>query len=219
MISPRLGDAAADPKSAFEHSCKEFTEFFKRRKMQALKTLPATSGEQNRLRAHRYRSTTFQDGTPIFTALNRMDTGYESPDKRQAVEHCRMACLVYLNLVMDELGDLSEATENYLKTLRGIVDDSDDDSSLTAEHLLWTLLATFDEPDHGHYERIWKTCRLVGLIKRSAPQTLSRLENTLRVYLQIPEDIKRLEDVPRDFIWGHGNVLMEVDSRPGFVGS
>lgn len=165
--------------------------------MQVLKSLPATSEQQNRFRVHRYRTTTFKDGATVFTALSEIETGYESPDKRRAVDNCRMACLIYLNLVMAEHGDLSRVTEEYLKALRQIVDDNDDDSSLTAEHLLWTLLTPFKH--QGHYERIWKLCRLVGVVKQAKPQTWSTIGKALQGFLQMPEDIRMLEDVLGDW--------------------
>lgn len=214
IVGLKPEDSAANTKSSFEHSFEEFAEFLKRRKMQVLKCFPASAQQQNRLRAHKYRTTTFKDGTPTSTALSETSTRYESPDKRRAVDNCRMACLIYLNLIMVEHGDLSKSTEDYLKALRQITDDSDDDSSLTSEHLLWTLLTPFEQRDKGHYERIWKLCGFVGVVKRSTPQTWSTLEKALRVFLQIPEDIRMLEDVLGDFTWEALNFSIHVGTRP-----
>jgi hypothetical protein len=197
MVGREPTNSGTDPRSPFEQSCEEFVEFFKSRRMQVLKNLPATSKQQNRFRVHRYRNTTFKDGATIFIALSEIETGYESSDKRRAVDNCRMACLIYLNLIMAEYGDLSRATEEYLKALREIADDNDDDSSLTAEHLLWTLLTPFKH--EGHYERIWKLCRLVGVVKRAKPHAWSIIGKALQNLLKIPEDIRMLEDVLGDW--------------------
>ncbi|KAK5045242.1 hypothetical protein LTR84_009348 [Exophiala bonariae] len=179
--------------SGFEQSCEELIEFLKLRKMQVLKNLPSTAQQQGRYRACRWRTTTFKDGTSIFAALKQGETGYESPDKRRAVEHCRMACLIYLNLIIAEYGDLSEATEDYLRGLRQISDDENDDSSLTAEHLLWTLLSL--SQDGGHYERVGKLCRLTGVLKNLGHEIWMEIGQALRIFLQFPEDNKGLTDI------------------------
>lgn len=182
--------------SGFERSCEELVEFMKRRRLQVLKSLPSTAQQQGRFRVCKWRTTTFKDGTSISVALNQGETGYESPDKRRALENCRMACLIYLNLIMAEYGDLSETTEDYLQGLRKIADDENDDSSLTAEHLLWTLLTPSQED--GHYERVWKLCRLIGVVKHLGHQSWLAIEKTLRTFLQLPEDHRVLTDTLAD---------------------
>ncbi|KIW89570.1 uncharacterized protein Z519_09726 [Cladophialophora bantiana CBS 173.52] len=185
-VSPR-----AHPDSDFRRSCEEFTEFFNTRRSQVLKSLPSTAAQHRRFKTYRYRPTIFREGTELANALKAIETGYESPDKRRAVDNCRIACLIHLNLVMAEYGDFSPATEDYLQALQRILQDDDDDSSLSAEHLLWTLLTAFRP--HGHYERIWKMSRLVGVVKRTGTRTWMTIEDTLRAFLRLPESINDLE--------------------------
>ncbi|OAP65580.1 hypothetical protein AYL99_01552 [Fonsecaea erecta] len=182
---------SVSPGSSFSRSCKEFTQFFNARRGQILKSLPSTPAQQRQLTTRRYRATMFQEGLELANALKSFETGYENPDKRRAVSNCRIACLIHLNLVMDEHGDLSQATEEYLEALQRILEESDDDSSLSAEHLLWTLLTPFRP--QGHYERVWKMSRLVGVVKRMSPHTWTAIENALRGFLRLPESIYDLQ--------------------------
>ncbi|EXJ73837.1 uncharacterized protein A1O5_03599 [Cladophialophora psammophila CBS 110553] len=133
----------------------------------------------------------FREGTELANSLKAIDTGYESPDKRRAVDNCRIACLIHLNLVMAEYGDFSPATEEYLQVLQRILEEDDDDSILSAEHLLWTLLTAFRP--QGHYERIWKMSRLVGVMKRARARSWRTIEDALRAFLRLPESIDDLE--------------------------
>ncbi|KIW27787.1 uncharacterized protein PV07_07495 [Cladophialophora immunda] len=194
------------PDSAFRSSCHEFTQFFDARRSQVLKNLPSTPAQQRILRTHRYRATMFQEGTELANALKSVETGYENPDKRRAVDNCRIACLIHLNLVMAEHGDFAQATEEYLQALQRILEEADDDSSLSAEHLLWTLLSLFRSP--GHYERVWKMSRLVGVVKRTRAHTWTAIENALRAFLRLPESIHDLESALS--VWNREECLEEV---------
>lgn len=117
-----------------------------------------------------------------------------------------MACLIHLNLVLAEHGDFSTATEDYLTALHRILQDDDDDSSLSSEHLLWTLLTAF-KPD-GHYERVWKMSRVVGVVKTTNSQTWAMLETALRAFLRLPESIEGLEEILSR--WDQERFLREI---------
>lgn len=133
----------------------------------------------------------FAEGGDLRLALTAIETGYASAHRRRAVDNCRMACLIHLNLVVAEHGEFSSVTEEYLQSLQQILDDDDDDSSLSAEHLLWTLLIMFKSP--GHYERIWKMSRLVNIVKRARAPTWTTIEDALRAFLRMPESIEEVE--------------------------
>lgn len=148
----------------------------------------------------------FREGSELAMALQAIETGYANPDKRRAVDNCRMACLIHLNLVMAENGDFSQATEDFLRSLQRILDQDDDDSSLSAEHLLWTLLAAFKPQDN--YERIWKMARLVGVVKRTQTHTWAAIENALRMFLRLPESVSDLEAAVSG--WSRDEFLAEV---------
>ncbi|KIX95287.1 uncharacterized protein Z520_08804 [Fonsecaea multimorphosa CBS 102226] len=197
---------STNPDSTFRNSCIEFTQFINARRSQILKNLPSTPAQHRQLTAHRSRATMFHEGSELANALKSIETGYESPDKRRAVDNCRLACLIHLNLVMAEHGDLSQATEEYLQALQRILDEADDDSSLSAEHLLWTLLTPFRS--QGHYERIWKMSRLVGVVKRTSAQTWMAIENALRVFLRLPGSIYDFESALS--VWDRGECLDQL---------
>ncbi|KAJ9603501.1 hypothetical protein H2200_011687 [Cladophialophora chaetospira] len=195
-----------DSPDAFRHSCEEFARFFNIRKNQVLGTLPSTPAQQKGLKTHHYRTTMFQEGSELQNALSNHEIGYKNPDKRRALDNCRMACLIHLNLIMADYGDFSTATEEFLRDLQEILDKDDDDSSLSAEHLLWTLLAAF--PPKDHYERIWRMCRLVGVAKRTRAHTWIAIENALLAFLRLPDTIDGLEAVVSG--WNREEFLKEV---------
>lgn len=153
-----------------------------------------------------HRTMMFQVESDLEQTLRAIETGYSSPDKRRAVDNCRMACLIHLNLIMADYGDFSPSTEAFLEKLQSILDQDDDDSTLSAEHLLWTLLAAF--PPKHHYERIWKMSRLVGVVKRTRTHTWTATENALRTFLKPPETIEELEVVVSG--WDREGFLIEV---------
>ncbi|KIW10950.1 hypothetical protein PV08_10249 [Exophiala spinifera] len=194
--------------SAYERSCDELVEFVNRRKAQALKALPSTAAQHKAVKDHPLRTKSFQAGSKLSIALDNFETGYNDFDKRRAVDNCRMASLIHLNLVLAELGDFSSQTETYLATLQQILEDDDDDSDLSAEHLLWTLLSLSN--GQGHFERVWKMSRLVGVVKRTSSSMWSTIENVLRTFLRLPANASDLGLVLEE--WSHERFLMEAKS-------
>lgn len=123
----------------------------------------------------------FRDQSKIWAALQTFETGYISADKRKAVDNCRMACLIFLNLVIADHGECSALTEQFFSRVRKIIEAEDDDSSLSAEHLLWTLLGVPILEDH--FERTWKLSRLIGVAKKSSSTSWTTIEESLRSFL------------------------------------
>ncbi|KAK6364198.1 hypothetical protein LTS17_012467 [Exophiala oligosperma] len=194
--------------SAYDRSCDEFVEFLSRRKAQTLKALPSTADQHKALKDHPFRTSSFRAGSELSTALENFETGYNDFEKRRAVDNCRMASLILLNLIMAELGDFSSQTEKYLATLQQILEDDDDDSDLSAEHLLWTLLSM--PTDQGHYDRVWKTSRLIGVVKRTSSAMWSTIENILRNSMRLPANANDLGIVLQQ--WSHERFLLEAKS-------
>ncbi|ETI24876.1 hypothetical protein G647_04246 [Cladophialophora carrionii CBS 160.54] len=209
------GSPAKDSDSAFRSSCEEFVRFFDTRRRQALANLPSTPAQQREFRSRRFQKTIFQDGSELSRALESKDMGYLSAEKRRSVENCRMACLIHLNLIMTDYGDFSQPTEDYLRSLQRILDQDDDDSSLSAEHLLWTLLAAF--PPEENYKRIWQMCRLVDVAKCARVHTWVAIENALRTFLRAPESVAELEAVTSG--WNREDLLAEVRRHEGTDGT
>ncbi|KAK5456978.1 hypothetical protein LTS15_004758 [Exophiala xenobiotica] len=206
-VGVSLGTSTENTDSAYDRSCYELVDFFNQRRAQALKNMPSTPAQQKTLRDHPYRTNTFKPGSQLNNALSNTETGYDDPDKRRAVDNCRIASLIHLNLVMAESGDFSATTEEYLKSLQRTLEDDDDDSGLSAEHLLWTLLSGSTS---SHYDRVWKMSRLVGVVKRTSSQMWSIIENALRTFLHLPESAEDLESVLRE--WDHKRFLVEAMS-------
>ncbi|KIW68922.1 hypothetical protein PV04_04834 [Phialophora macrospora] len=116
---------------------------------------------------------------------------------------------------MADYGDFSQVAEDYLRSLQRILEEDDDDSSLSAEHLLWTLIAAF--PPKEHYPRIWKMSRLVGVAKKARPHTWVAIENALRAYLRLPESVADLEAAMSG--WNRDEFLREVRRQDGADGT
>jgi hypothetical protein len=205
-VNDTLGCPTIYTESAFVRSCEEFVEFFSKRRNQTLKSIPAAPKQQRKFKEYPYRTTTFRAGANLIGALVEIETGYDSPDKRWAVDNCRLACLIHLNLIMADHGDFSSATEEYLLSLHHVLEDDDDDSSLSAEHLLWTLLTAFQP--QGHYERVWKMSRLMGVVKETSSHMRSIIEEALRTFLRLPESVEDLELATRG--WSRDEFLREA---------
>jgi Fungal specific transcription factor domain len=173
-------------KSAFHRSCDEFLDFFVQRKADAIKAIPTSQADSEHHSKFPLRCQSFNPGTRMYVALAQVETGYSSPDKRRAVDNCRMACLLYLNTVIAEYGNFTAKTEKFLETFAHFVEDDDLDCTLSAEHLLWALIRGIE--DEPHNERVWMMSRMVGVLKRSDQKTWADVEEALRLFLVMPED-------------------------------
>jgi len=122
----------------------------------------------------------------MHTVLSPVETGYGNPDKRRAVDNCRLACLIFLNAAMAEHGDFSEPCEHFLSSFAQFAEDDDEDCTLSAEHLLWYLIRGFGDPKTDEWT--WMTSRMIGVMKRSGQQTWESVETSLRLFLIMPED-------------------------------
>jgi hypothetical protein len=122
----------------------------------------------------------------MYHALRPVDTRYSSPEKRRAVDNCRLACLIYLNAVIAEYDNFSKRTEQFLATFSRFVEDDDYDCALSAEHLFWSLVRGIEE--YADNERIWMVSRMMGVVKRANKRTWEEIEEALRLFLVMPED-------------------------------
>lgn len=179
-------------KSAFHRSCDEFLAFFVKRKADSVKAVPTSQADREHHAKYPLRCQSFHPGTRMYIALAQVETGYSSPDKRRAVDNCRMACLLYLNAVVAEYGDFSNSTEKFLETFSHFVDDDDLDCTLSAEHLLWALIRGIEDTEHN--ERVWMVSRMVGVLKRADQKTWWEVEDALRLFLVMPDNGSDLMD-------------------------
>ena len=132
----------------------------------------------------------FRPGTRMYHALEPVETGYSWPEKRRAVDNCRLACLIYLNAVIADYGNFSKRTEQFLATFSKFVEDDDYDCALSAEHLFWSLVRGIEERPVN--ERIYMVSRMMGVIKRANKRTWQNIEEALRLFLVMPEDTSDL---------------------------
>jgi hypothetical protein len=185
-------DPGDPPKSAFHRSCDEFLAFFAKRKADSIKAIPTSQADRDHHSLYPLRCQSFRPGTRMYMALASVETGYSSPEKRRAVDNCRLACLLYLNAAIAEYGDFSTSTEKFLQSFANFIEDDDLDCTLSAEHLLWALIRGIEDTPHN--ERVWMLSRMIGVLKRANWQTWADVEEALRSFLVMPEDGSELMD-------------------------
>jgi hypothetical protein len=178
------------PRSAFYRSSEEFVRFFSKRRANALRALLTSQAGREYQQQFPIRTTCFRPGTRMYHALRPVDTGYSCPEKRRAVDNCRLASLIYLNAVIAEYGNFSKRTEQFLATFSRFVENDDYDCTLSAEHLFWSLVRGIEE--HAANERIWMVSRMMGVAKRANKRTWQEIEEALRFFLIMPEDTSDL---------------------------
>jgi hypothetical protein len=122
----------------------------------------------------------------MYHAFRPVDPRYSWPERRRAVDNCRLASLIYLNAVIAEYSNFSKKTEQFLTTFSGFVEDDDYDCTLSAEHLFWSLVRGIEECATN--ERIWMVSRMMGVVKRANKRTWEEIEKALRLFLVMPED-------------------------------
>lgn len=189
-VADENSSPTATPRSAFYRSCEEFVRFFSDRRANALQALQTSQADREYQEQFPMRLTFFRPGERISHAFRPVKTEYNLPEKRRAVDNCRLACLIYLNVVIQEYGNFSKRTEQFLATFSRFVDDDDYDCTLSAEHLLWSLIRGIEE--RAVNERIWMVSRMMGVLKRANKQTWEDIEEVLRSFLIVPEDTSDL---------------------------
>ena len=185
-VADERGTSTLAPRSAFLRSCEEFVHFFNDRRADALRALPTSQADRECQQQFPMRTTCFSPGTRLHHALRPVETGYSWPEKRRAVDNCRLACLIYLNAVIAEYGNFSAKTEQFLATFCKFVEDDDYDCALSAEHLFWSLVRGIEE--RAVNERTYMVSRMMGVLKRANKRTWQNIEEALRLFLVMPED-------------------------------
>jgi hypothetical protein len=165
-------------------------QFFNNRRANALRALLTLQANREYQQQFPLRTTCFRPSTRMHHALRPVDTGYSWPERRRAVDNCRLACLIYLNAVIAEYGNFSKKTEQFLATFSRFVEDDDYDCALSAEHLFWSLVRGIEE--HAANERIWMVSRMMGVVKGANKRTWQDIEEALRSFLFMAEDTSDL---------------------------
>jgi hypothetical protein len=87
------------------------------------------------------RSTVFKAGTPLHTLLKSDPVSIENQDETPSIQaSCRIAIVLFLAVALQKHGDFSLAAESYLASVTHHLEQKTDDSALSPEHLLWSLI-------------------------------------------------------------------------------
>jgi hypothetical protein len=163
---------------------------FNDRRVNALRALPTSQADREYQRQFPMRTTCFRPGTRMYHAFRPVEARFSWPEKRRAVDNCRLASLIYLNAVIAEYGNFSKRTEQFLATFSRFVEDDDYDCVLSAEHLFWSLVRGIEE--RAANERVWMVSRMMGVVKRANKRMWEEIEEALRLFLVMPEDTSDL---------------------------
>ncbi|KAJ5424232.1 hypothetical protein N7491_009448 [Penicillium cf. griseofulvum] len=172
-----------------------FVQSYTGRRSSILRLLP-TSDAESELQYEMYprRLMSFQPGTVLHQVLspesrrnNTLGGSYPiaaDPNPNQAIQmggdrlrtdNCRLACIIYINLMLLELGDLSEAAELFLVLT---LDSSAQPVSThpEASRVLWS-----------------KTIQILAVVKRARYQhSILEYQEAMFLFLELPIDAARL---------------------------
>lgn len=115
---------------------------------------------------------------------------------RRVTDNCRLVCILYLNVVLDELGDLSRSTETFFQGLLNRMAREQCGVDTTPEYLLWCLLRNTSSSSNGDSKRWVKVAHMTAVIKRIPRESLQSLETVLMTFLEMPYDGERLASLP-----------------------
>ena len=187
-----------------------FSTFIRRRRYQ-VKELQASRNSHdmsNRTRA-------FQPGSRMFESFNLTDQNIRADEHNNhhhlhsrhsskfitslpTIDYMRMACLLYFNLILDCYGDASEKTEYFLSRFLPFSSDANEDTTLLAEHLIWSLInmsivrsrhasnspPSSMQPDPSQENvLVWQLVAYMDLLKIQSQTTWQRVGETLKGFL------------------------------------
>ncbi|KAJ6137061.1 hypothetical protein N7471_003547 [Penicillium samsonianum] len=189
-----------------------FVQSYTGRRASILRLLP-TSDAESELQYEMYprRLMSFQPGTVLHQVLspelsrnNALGGSYPiaaDPNPNQPIkmvgdrlrtDNCRLACIIYINLMLLELGDLSEAAELFLGSLERYLPNNK--SLRSAEFLLWTLLRSPYPLTPEASRVLWsKTIQILAVVKRARYQhSIMEYQEAMFLFLELPIDAARL---------------------------
>ena len=189
--------------SLFSSSCSELVSLVTRRRSTVL-TVATLSDAERHAKEKQYpnRHQAFKFGGSLMRALTRQTKASTGWRKLRALENCRIACLLNINVVLDTMGDFSYCTELYMSSAAQWVNSrqrGDVDCGFVAEHLLWCLVEGLSKAEMEEHnanaqfptpsgKRLWQLMRLVGVMKMASEQTRQDVEEVLRLCLLLPND-------------------------------
>jgi hypothetical protein len=189
-----------------------FVQSYTDRRSSILRLLPTSEAEcELQYEMYPRRLMSFQSGTvihqilsPLLRRNNALGGSYPiaaDPNPSQPLQmvgdrlrtdNCRFACIIYINLMLLELGDLSEAAELFLGSLERYL--ANNKSLRSAEFLLWTLLRCPYPLTPEASRVLWsKTIQILAVVKRARYQhRILEYQEAMFLFLELPIDAARL---------------------------
>ncbi|PYH81201.1 hypothetical protein BO82DRAFT_268656, partial [Aspergillus uvarum CBS 121591] len=201
------------PTESMIQHCNYFINVFSERKSAILRSVPISEAELlTQCEVYPRRVSAFQPGSMMHCVLcPRSDGtgggGFDTPlsglthqggfsnqiqGDRLRTDNCRLACLIYLNLLFMELGDFSTRTEQFLEALERRLATALM-PALTPEYLLWILLRWQTLLPTGQSRSLWmKAIKLIAVVKRASYQSLVPYHRAMFLFLELPREALRL---------------------------
>jgi hypothetical protein len=182
--------------SAGDVGCEELKVLLSNRRSITWKALP-TSQAHHEQQGDYIRSKAFKARTELNKLLNcARDAGsVEDPSQAPSIKSsCRIAILLFLTSGMQSYGDFSDSTESYLAAVTEYLDQKTDDSALSPEHLLWSLIRlSFLHRVSSRCIDVWVgVVRMTTAWKSLELADRQAIEASLWVSLELPESINSL---------------------------
>ncbi|KAF4626396.1 hypothetical protein G7Y89_g11769 [Cudoniella acicularis] len=175
--------------SADGQGYEELKTLLSKRRSMALKTLPTSQAHAER-QGDYVRAKAFKTQTEFERLLKCASESIEDQERPPSVkESCRIAIILFLTSAMQECGDFSRATELYLASVTEHLKQKIDDSALSPENLLWSLLRlSFLHAVGPKCIEFWVTVvRMTAAWKRLEMADRQAIEASLWVSLELPE--------------------------------
>ncbi|PWY86724.1 hypothetical protein BO70DRAFT_422338 [Aspergillus heteromorphus CBS 117.55] len=219
-VGERSGGANYDfvlPPASMLMNCHYFGRVFAERKGAVLKAVPGSEDEMLMQREmYPWRVGSFKPGSMLYRVLcptsngkskSRLHLTSQNPPQtypvriqgdRLKTDNCRLACIIYLNLLFIQLGDFSARTETFLLALENelapLIQMNMD--MLSPEYLLWILLRCQTVLPAQQSRELWmQAIRVIAVVKRARYQSLVQYARAMFLFLEIPTDARRLAAV------------------------
>ncbi|KAJ5722978.1 hypothetical protein N7488_001013 [Penicillium malachiteum] len=181
-------------------NCHYFSQSFTDRRASVLRLLPNSEAE-SLLLSEKYpqRVKAFQSGTvmhqvlrmsfqqslePLTVKIPVPNRAIQIAGDRMRTDNCKLACIIYLNLLLLNIGDYSETTESFLQSLKELL--TEDKHMLSPEYLLWTLLRAPYPVTMKKSREIWaRVIQILAVVKRARYQSVICYQEAMLLFLQL----------------------------------
>jgi hypothetical protein len=137
----------------------------------------------------------FRAETPLHTLLKPVLEPIENQDEIPSIkESCRVAIVLFLAVALQTYGDSSLAAESYLASVTHHLEQKIDDSALSPEHLLWSLIRlSFLQPKSPHCFEFWVIAvRMTTAWKGLEVADRQAIHALLWLSLELPDAVESL---------------------------